>query len=97
MSKPRAIQWLEEQTGETLDPPGSTVPEGRHLSVRLSGDLVSQLEDYAAARGESISQVARRLIADGLDRATNPDRDAIDQAIAVLESIRGEAGGRRAG
>ncbi|MBI2169567.1 MAG: ribbon-helix-helix protein, CopG family [Actinobacteria bacterium] len=97
MTKPRGIQWLEEQTGETLDPPGGPIPEGKHLSVRLTGDLVSQLEEHAAARGESISQVARRLIKDGLDRATNPDRDAIDQAIAVLEAVKARPRGRRAG
>lgn len=97
MKKPRGIEWLEEQTGETLDPPGSAVPEGKHLSVRLSGDLVTQLESHASKRGESISQVARRLIRDGLARAEHPDRDAIDEAIAVLEAVRDEASGRRAG
>jgi len=94
MTKSRVIEWLEQETGETLDPPGTPIPEGRHLSVRLSADLVGQLEEYAAARGESISQVARRLIKDGLDRAKDPDRDAIDQAIAVLEAVKIQ---RRAG
>jgi predicted transcriptional regulator len=94
MTKPQGIQWLEEQTGETLDPPRTPPSEGKHLSVRLSGDLVKELEEYAAARGESVSQVARRLIKDGLDRTSDPDQDAIDQAIAVLEAVKGQ---RRAG
>jgi metal-responsive CopG/Arc/MetJ family transcriptional regulator len=88
MKKPRGIEWLEEQTGETLDPPVGPVPEGKHLSVRLSGDLVKELEEYAASRGESVSQVARRLIRDGLSRINDPDREAIDHAIAVLEAVK---------
>ena len=94
MTKSRVIEWLEQETGETLGPPGSPPPDGKHLSVRVSGELVRELEEYAAARGQSISQVARRLIRDGLDRTKDPDRDAIDQAIAVLEAVKDQ---RRAG
>ena len=89
MSKPRGVEWLEEQTGEVLDRSGSVpVQEGRHLSVRLPAELVAELEQLAAERGETVSQVVRRFIADGLGRTVTPDREALDIAIAALEGLR---------
>ena len=42
MAKPKAIQWLEEQTGETIAyVPEVIVSQDRHLSVRLTGDLAA--------------------------------------------------------
>ena len=95
MTKPRGVEWLEEQTGQTLEK-GHLASEGRHLSLRVSRDLSVRLERYAADRGESVSQAARRLIGDGLEAADNPDRRAIDAAISVLENMRGDLGSRSA-
>lgn len=95
MSKPRGIEWLEDQTGEELPRDRAPLSEGKHLSLRVPSDLGTALETYAAERGESVSQVARRLISDGLARSANPDREAIDSAIALLESVR-DADDRRA-
>ena len=41
MAKPKAIQWLEEQTRENIDftPQPDTAGRDRHLSVRVSGEL----------------------------------------------------------
>ena len=87
MSKSRTTQWLEEQTGQSLDPlPNSEAM--RHLSLRLPLDLHKQLETLAANNGESISQVARRLLERGIEGHSNPNRQAIDQAIATLEHFR---------
>jgi hypothetical protein len=40
--------------------------ESRHLSARVPHPLYAQLEQLANARGETVSQVARTLIIDGL-------------------------------
>lgn len=60
MSKPRGILWLEEQTGQTLEPPEETpsATKGRHVSIRVSDELHSQLEAAAAINSESVSQTA---------------------------------------
>jgi predicted DNA-binding protein len=88
MTKPRGVEWLEATTGETLDRPGSEVREARHLSVRLPADLIERLEEVAAQRGETVSRVARRLIAEGLAPTETPDQEALETAIAVLEKLR---------
>jgi len=62
--------------------------EGRHLSRRVPAELLGRLEELAAQRNETISQTARRLLADGVDRIDDPDRAAIDTAIAPLEKLR---------
>lgn len=97
MTKPRAIEWLEHETGEEIERGHAQLSEGKHLSLRVPADLGAQLEAYAAERGESVSQVVRRLITDGLARTTNPDRGALDNAIAMLESLRDDANRRQAG
>lgn len=96
MTKPRAIEWLEQETGEKLDRGRAPLSEGKHLSMRVPADLGAELEAYAIERGESVSQVARRLIAEGLARIKDPDRGALDNAIAVLESMK-DLDRRRAG
>lgn len=67
MAKPKAIQWLEEHTGETI----SYVAEGieskdRHLSVRLTGELTAGLEAIAAERGLTLSHLVRQLLAEAV-------------------------------
>lgn len=88
MNKPRGVKWLEDETGQVLDGAPPVSEEGRHLSVRLPGHLVAELEQLAAERGETVSQATRRLITEGLARASIPDRDALDLAIAALERLR---------
>jgi predicted HicB family RNase H-like nuclease len=86
MSKIRTTQWLEEQTGQSLDPlPNEAM---RHLSMRLPVELHQRLETLAAGQGESVSQVARRLLERGIEDRKNPNREALDQAIATLEHFR---------
>ena len=92
MAKPKAIQWLEDQTGQSIpyDPEG-TGPEARerHLSVRLDRTMASSLEVIAAERAVSVSQLVRDIIADavaarqdtaGLDARALADRLAADVA-----------------
>lgn len=89
MSKPRGILWLEEQTGQTLDVPKHMppAPKGRHVSLRVSDELYTQLEAAAAMNSESVSQTARRVLADGLATRTDTET-AIDDAIEALTRAR---------
>ena len=73
MAKPNGIQWLEAQTGQTIEytsePP---VAHDRHLSVRLPGELAAGLDALAAERGMTTSQCVRELLA-----AAVRDRESI--------------------
>jgi predicted transcriptional regulator len=62
MAKPKAIQWLEDETGQTLDYAPDTAAQERHLSVRLSADLATGLAELAAERNISMSQLVRELL-----------------------------------
>ena len=89
MTKPRGILWLEEQTGQTLELPKNMPPEpkGRHVSIRVSDTLYAELEAAAAASSESVSQTARRILADGLTERSGTEI-AIDDAVAALTKAR---------
>jgi hypothetical protein len=56
MAKPKAIQWLEEQTGESIDftPEPDTAGRDRHLSVRVPSELADRL-------AADVAEVRRRL------------------------------------
>jgi hypothetical protein len=93
MAKPKAIQWLEEQTGETI----AYTPEvigspDRHLSVRLTGGLAASLDAMAAERGLTLSHLVRELLADAVaHRATvaNLDgRELADRLAADVAEVR---------
>lgn len=72
MSKPKAITWLEEQTGQKIDyTPEPERPE-RHLSVRLTGDLASALDAIADERAMTVSQLVRELLTEAVS-----DRHAV--------------------
>jgi hypothetical protein len=88
MNKPRGVEWLERETGQQLERQNLSGDEARHLSLRIPASLFGELEQLAAQRNETISQTARRLLADGLARIDDPDREAIDTAIAALEKLR---------
>lgn len=62
------------------DPQGS-----RHVSIRVPLDLFHRLEAAASEHHETVSQVARRLIGNGLEPG---GRNALDDAIAILMSAR---------
>jgi Ribbon-helix-helix protein, copG family len=67
MAKPKAIQWLEEQTGQTIDYRAEAgTGQDRHLSVRLTGELAAGLEAMAAERGLTLSHLVRELLAEAV-------------------------------
>jgi predicted DNA-binding ribbon-helix-helix protein len=67
MAKPKAIQWLEEETGQTIDyRPEVNSGQDRHLSVRLTRDLATGLDAMAAERGLTMSHLVRELIAEAV-------------------------------
>ena len=67
MAKPKAIQWLEEQTGQTIDyTPGAMAGQDRHLSVRLTGELATGLDAMAFERGLTLSHLVRELLAEAV-------------------------------
>ncbi len=88
MTKPNAIQWLEEQIGQTIDyqsEPG----QDRHLSVRLTKELAAGLDSMAAERGVKLSHLVRELLTEAtahrasvtqLDSRALADRLAADVA-----------------
>jgi hypothetical protein len=91
MSKPRGILWLEEQTGQTLSMPETMppAPKGRHVSIRVSDELYTQLEAAAAKGSESVSRTARRILADGLTQRSDTET-AIDDATAALTKAKAQ-------
>jgi hypothetical protein len=93
MAKPKAIQWLEEQTGETIAyTPEVAVGQDRHLSVRLTGDLAESLEGMAAERGLTLSHLVRELLAEAVaQRATVAKLDGralADRLAADVAEVR---------
>lgn len=65
MPKPKAIQWLEDQTGQRIDY-APEAGQSRHLSVRLDGELAAGLDAMAAERGLTVSHLVRELLADAV-------------------------------
>ena len=95
MVKPKAIQWLEEQTGQNIpyDPEGTRpATRERHLSVRLDRTMASTLDVIAAERGLSVSQLVRDIIADAVDArqdAAGLDaRALVDRLAADVAEVR---------
>jgi hypothetical protein len=91
--KPKALRWLEEQTGQHIDytvtPP---VGNDRHLSVRLSRDLAAGLERIASERGLQVSQLVRELlfevVAERDSVASLDDRTLADRLAADVAEVR---------
>lgn len=92
MTKPKAIRWLEDQTGESIaytpEQPASGGRE-RHLSVRVDQGMSVALDEMAAEHGVTVSQLVRELVAQavaerqsttGLDAQALMDRLAADVA-----------------
>lgn len=68
-SKPAALRWLEEQTGQHIEYSPSPTVRDRHLSVRLTADLSVALDAIAAERGVVISQLVRELLEEEVARS----------------------------
>jgi len=62
--------------------------QDRHVSVRLPTDLYERVQAIAGTRGESVSQVLRRLVSESIARLDHPDAGAIDTANAALQELR---------
>jgi predicted DNA-binding ribbon-helix-helix protein len=95
MGKPEAIQWLEQQTGETIRyVPEERAPDRRerHLSVRLDATMAVALDAMAAERGMTVSQLVRDLVAAAVaDRQSTAALDAralVDRLAADIAEIR---------
>jgi hypothetical protein len=71
MPKPKAIQWLETQTGESIDYTPGSPGQDRHLSVRLTSELAAGLDTLAAERGLTVSQLVRELLTDIVTQRTS--------------------------
>jgi ribbon-helix-helix CopG family protein len=92
MARPKAIQWLEEETGQSIPyAPEEQGPGGRdrHLSVRVDAAMARALDAMAAERGITVSQLVRDLLTQavterhstaGLDVQALVDRLAADVA-----------------
>jgi predicted HicB family RNase H-like nuclease len=65
MTKPRAIQWLEVQTGQTIDYEPDT-SQDRHVSVRLTKELGARLDTMATERDIKVSQLIRELLSEAI-------------------------------
>jgi hypothetical protein len=67
MPKPRAIQWLEGQTGQIIDyTPEASSGQDRHLSVRLTSELATGLDAMAGERGLTVSHLVRDLLTEAV-------------------------------
>jgi hypothetical protein len=66
MTKPQAIQWLELQTGQTINYEPDT-SQDRHVSVRLTNDLGARLDTFAAERGIKVPQLIRALLSEAIE------------------------------
>ena len=78
MAKPKAFEWLEEQTGESIDYVPEEAPSSdRHLSVRVNGELAAGLNVMARERNVSVSQLVRELVSEAV---------AQRQAVASLDA-----------
>ncbi len=93
MAKPKAIQWLEQQTGQHIDYAAQEqTGRERHLSVRVSAEMFAVLEDIAAERAMTVSQVVREAVAAMVaDRRAMSDlatRDLVARLAADVAEVR---------
>jgi predicted HicB family RNase H-like nuclease len=95
MAKPKAIQWLEKETGQSI-PYVSDEQESegreRHLSVRVDRTMAVALDAMAAERSVTVSQLVRELLAQAVtERQTTAGLDAhalIDRLAADVAEVR---------
>jgi class 3 adenylate cyclase len=97
--KPKAIEWLEQETGAPIEyPRGGESTRDRHLSVRLTAELAARLDEMAAEHGISVSQLVRRLLSDAtrervavtdLDSYALADRLAAEMPVGWVRRLAG--------
>jgi hypothetical protein len=95
MAKPKAIQWLEKETGQSIPyVPDELAAEGRerHLSVRVDRTMAVALDAMAAERGVTVSQLVRELLAQAVNerqRTAGMDAQAlVDRLAADVAEVR---------
>lgn len=95
MAKPKAIQWLEDQTGEPVPfTPETPELEGRdrHLSVRIDRDLGGAVEAMAKERALTVSQLVRELLGEAVAQRRNSAsldaRALVDRLAADVAEVR---------
>jgi predicted HicB family RNase H-like nuclease len=95
MAKPKAIQWLEKETGQSIPyAPDEQQSDGRerHLSVRVDRTMAVALDAMAAERGVTVSQLVRELLAQAVtERESTAGLDAqalIDRLAADVAEVR---------
>lgn len=93
MAKPRGIQWLEEQTGASIDVPATQAAEqDHHLSVRVGSELAAGLEAIAVERGLTVSQLVREILREAVAErdsvATLDSRQLADRLAADVAEVR---------
>lgn len=86
--KPELIDWLERETGKSLDASAAASANDRHVSVRLPTALYERLDAIARSHQETVSQSIRRLVGEALDHIDHPDVAALDTAISALQNLR---------
>ena len=95
MAKPKAIQWLEKETGQSIPyVPEEEAAEGRerHLSVRVDRTMAVALDAMAAERGVTVSRLVRELLAHAVtERESTAGLDAqalVDRLAADVAEVR---------
>lgn len=95
MAKPKAIQWLEKETGQSIPyGPEEQATEGRerHLSVRVDRTMAVALDAMAAERGVTVSQLVRELLDQAVtERQSTAGMDAqalVDRLAADVAEVR---------
>ena len=93
MSKPKAIQWLETQTGSTIPyAPEPIEVRERHLSVRVDRTMSEALDEMAADRGLTVSQLVRELVGEAVESRRRTEaldaRELVDRLAADVAEVR---------
>ena len=93
MAKPKAIGWLEGETGQTIDyEPKSSPSRDRHISVRVDARMSTALDELAAERRLTVSQLVRELLGDAVaEHEAVRDLDAqslVDRLTADVAEVR---------
>ena len=93
MTKPRAIEWLENETRQTIPySPEEPASRERHLSVRVSEALATALDDLASEQRVTVSQLVRDLVEDAVEQrhsvASLDARALADRLAADVAEVR---------
>lgn len=68
MTKPRAILWLESETGASIDVGGRLLPPGPNdVVIRLDRELVAALREQADRRGVTLQGFVEQTLRDSIE------------------------------